>query len=127
MSFVKLPKNVGAVGIVLSRERGLPHLAAILRQMKNKDMAGTLMLWRQQESMNYVLVAGQPTKARAGAIGGLADTPEKVCALYRLAIQRLNDSAVDDFTSAWIMLAEDELAATLQRIAAEAQPTKGNA
>lgn len=104
---VELPAGQ-VIGIVLDRAH-VAHVPTLIRRLHNDDMKRLLSVFRQQESMRAVVVAGLP--AEDGIAGGVALNDSGAAALFGAVSKHV------EVPIKWLVWADPALIAQLQAAA----------
>ncbi len=129
MNPVRLPANLGMVGLVVDRDNE-KLVGPLIQRVKSRAAVGLLAAWRRMPEFPFLVLAGELHRERAGVVGGMARTREDALALFRLATERLDEIAAHSgvgFTSAWLLLVREDFRRDFDAASAAAQQTAGSA
>jgi hypothetical protein len=123
-----LPNDLRMAVLVLDPEHA--HAAdALMQQTRNADAIAMLRHWQRYRDRLPFLVVAAPMRRGGGIIGGLAPDWLLAQCMIRYTCLRLNDLATQScgFSSAWVLLLDDERRKHAQTLLGELQQTGGSA
>lgn len=126
----KLPANLAATGLLLDPEH-VGDVREVIRRTKNEQAISLLAAWRRSlDRLPFAVLAGDLHRAKGGIVGGLAPDWPAAMMLFRSSTLRLDELAAtrgSDFSSAWLLLVNEERQHEIQALAARSQTTTGSA
>lgn len=128
-----IPRSTGPAtfitGCVIDREFS-GSAETISRHVASTQALAVFELFRQSQTMRYMVLAGYMHSKNGGVYGGLAtgwDQAKKLFAMCGIRLDELADERGSDFASKWFIFADDAHRDEILSMAAQAMGWQGTA